>query len=132
MLKILIVGFGSIGDRHLRNILTKKGIQLIVCSKRNDMVYSTGGGIILNTINQNILQTRGISFFLDCTTDTTINRLKNKNKNRPLFKIDNDIISLYNNRINLYKKCAHYIIDTNQLTQKQITTQIVTLYNENN
>jgi len=121
--------FNEYGEKRFRLIETAFFKE---CSKRNDMVYSTGGGIILNTINQNILQTRGISFFLDCTTDTIINRLKNKNKNRPLFKIDNDIISLYNNRINLYKKCAHYIIDTNQLTQKQITTQIVTLYNENN
>ena len=37
MKKILIVGFGSIGKRHLRNILSIKDIDIIICSKRNDL-----------------------------------------------------------------------------------------------
>ena len=102
------------------------------CSKNNDFIYSTGGGIILDANNQNILQTRGMSVFLDCTTETIISRLKSKDKNRPLYKSDDDIISLHHDRINLYKKCAHYIINTNQFTQDQITLQIEKLYNENN
>ena len=102
------------------------------CSKNDDFIYSTGGGIILDANNQNILKTRGMCFFLDCNTTILINRLGNQNKNRPLYKNDNDIIALYNSRKNLYKKCAHYTIDTSNLTKEETLIKIEKLYNENN
>ena len=37
MNKILIVGYGSIGKRHLENIVLQKNIKIIVCTKRNDL-----------------------------------------------------------------------------------------------
>jgi len=33
MKKILIVGFGSIGKRHMKNILDKKNVEIINCTK---------------------------------------------------------------------------------------------------
>ena len=102
------------------------------CSKNDDFIYSTGGGIVLNSKNQNILQIRGLCFFLDCDTETIIRRLKDKNKKRPLYQTNDDIISIYNDRIDLYKKCAHYIIDTSQLDPNTIVHQIEKIYNENN
>jgi len=102
------------------------------CSKNDDFIYSTGGGIILDTNNQNILKTRGICFFLDCNPTILINRLDNQSQNRPLYKNDHDITTLYNSRKSLYKKCAHYTIDTSGLTKEETAIQIEKLYNENN
>ena len=101
-------------------------------SKNDGLIFSTGGGIILDSNNQNILQTRGISFFLDCNTTILINRLDKEKKNRPLYKNDDDIIALYNDRINLYKKCAHHSIDTSDLTKQEVVKKIEKIYNENN
>lgn len=102
------------------------------CSKNDNFIYSTGGGIVLNSKNQNILQIRGLCFFLDCDTETIIRRLKDKDKKRPLYQTNDDIISIYNDRIDLYKKCAHYIIDISQLDPNTIVHQIEKIYNENN
>ena len=37
MTKVLIVGYGSVGNRHLENFLQFKDIQLTVYTKRNDI-----------------------------------------------------------------------------------------------
>jgi len=37
MYKILIIGFGSIGKRHLQNISSNFNTQLIVYTKRKDL-----------------------------------------------------------------------------------------------
>ena len=37
MTKVLIVGYGSVGNRHLENFLRFKDIQLTVYTKRNDV-----------------------------------------------------------------------------------------------
>ena len=102
------------------------------CSKNDDFIYSTGGGIVIDSKNQNILQKRGLCFFLDCDTETIISRLKDKEEKRPLYKTNEDIISIYNDRIDLYKKCAHYTIDINQLDPNAIVQKIEKIYNANN
>ena len=48
------------------------------CTKNNHFIYATGGGIVLNNENQDILKTRGISIFLDCDVDTILFRIKNQ------------------------------------------------------
>jgi len=45
MIKVLIVGYGSIGKRHLENFLQLKDIQLIVYTKRNDLQLLKKKGI---------------------------------------------------------------------------------------
>lgn len=36
-LKILVVGFGSIGKRHIRNLLELNNIEIIICTKQKDI-----------------------------------------------------------------------------------------------
>ena len=36
-MRILIVGFGSIGKRHLDNLMNASNNQMIICSKRDDL-----------------------------------------------------------------------------------------------
>ena len=119
--------FKEYGEKRFRLIETAYFRE---CSKNDNFIYSTGGGIILDSNNQNIMQKRGMCFFLDCNTNTLISRLNSQNKKRPLYNND-DFITLYNKRINLYKKCAHHTIDTNDLTKEQVAKKIKNLYNEN-
>jgi len=37
MKKILVVGYGSIGKRHVENLLSISNLEIIVCTKRNDI-----------------------------------------------------------------------------------------------
>ena len=37
MKKILVVGYGSIGKRHVENLLSISNLEVIVCTKRNDI-----------------------------------------------------------------------------------------------
>ena len=120
--------FKEYGEKRFRLIETAYFRE---CSKNDNFIYSTGGGIILDSNNQNIMQKRGMCFFLDCNTNTLISRLNSQNKKRPLYKNNDDFITLYNKRINLYKKCAHHTIDTNDLTKEQVAKKIKNLYNEN-
>jgi len=69
MNKILIVGYGSIGKRHLENILLQKNIKIIVCTKRNDLEKLEKKGIIIvNTINDALLHKPNIAFITNETS----------------------------------------------------------------
>jgi len=69
MNKILIVGYGSIGKRHLENIVLQKNIKIIVCTKRNDLEKLEKKGIIIvNTINDALLHKPNIAFITNETS----------------------------------------------------------------
>ena len=52
--------FNEYGEKRFRLI---ESAFFKECSKKDDVIYSTGGGIVLDPKNQNILQTRGVCFF---------------------------------------------------------------------
>ena len=62
MTKILIIGFGSIGKRHMRNILSKKNMQVIICTKRNDFKNNEKNVKIVKTIDEGIAERPDIAF----------------------------------------------------------------------
>ena len=101
-------------------------------TKANQYIYATGGGIILDKNNQNILKNSGITFFLDSSTDTLINRLKNDTKKRPLLEdsLSLNISKIFNDRYDLYKQSAHYIIKTDNFTPEDIVNQIIAYFDE--
>jgi len=68
MKKILIVGFGSIGKRHMRNILSKKNIEVIICSKRNDLKFKEKNIKVVKTIDKAIFEKPDIAFVTNETS----------------------------------------------------------------
>tara|TARA_B110000495_G_scaffold172721_1_gene161832 strand:- start:183 stop:695 length:513 start_codon:yes stop_codon:yes gene_type:complete len=101
-------------------------------TKANRYIYATGGGIILDKNNRNILKNSGITFFLDSSTDTLINRLKKDTKKRPLLgdNLSLNISKVFNDRFDLYKKSAHYTIKTDNFTPNDIANKIITYFDE--
>ncbi|MBL75314.1 MAG: hypothetical protein CL763_00055 [Chloroflexi bacterium] len=67
-MKILIVGFGSIGKRHMRNILSKKNMNIIICSKRKDLKFQEKNIKIVKTLDQGIAEKPDIAFVTNETS----------------------------------------------------------------
>ena len=68
MKKILIVGFGSIGKRHMRNILSKNNIEIIICSKRNNLKFKEKNIKVVKTIDKAIFEKPDIAFVTNETS----------------------------------------------------------------
>ena len=68
MSKILIVGYGSIGKRHMRNILSKKNMNIIICSKRKDLKFQEKNIKIVKTVDQGIAEKPDVAFVTNETS----------------------------------------------------------------
>ena len=69
MYTILIVGFGSIGKRHLENILMNFNAKIIVCTKRKDLVkFQKKGVVIVNSLDDAFLYKPNIAFITNETS----------------------------------------------------------------
>ena len=115
--------FNKFGEEYFRKLETDE-----IKNSRNleSHIISTGGGVILNHENINIMKEFGIVIFLDINIKNQIVRVKNK-KNRPLLNEDNiekDLIKLRNDRYTIYKKISDYIIDTSNKNRNDIITEI--------
>ena len=100
-------------------------------SKAGHLIYATGGGIVLSDLNKKIIKETGISIFLDCSLDILIDRVKNDKKNRPLVSDDikKNMTNIYNDRYELYKKCAQHSIDTTDMNADQVVQEIIQCIN---
>ena len=52
MKKILVVGYGSIGKRHIENLLSISNLEIIVCTKRNDVKKLKKHAKVYRTLKQ--------------------------------------------------------------------------------
>ena len=68
MKKILIVGFGSIGKRHLKNILSKKNMDILICTKRTDLKFKEKNIKIIKTIDKAIIEKPDLAFITNETS----------------------------------------------------------------
>ena len=69
MTKVLIVGYGSIGNRHLENFLRFKDIQLTVYTKRNDIQLLKKKGIkVSDSLNECLKENPNIAVIANETS----------------------------------------------------------------
>lgn len=107
--------FSENGEEYFRKL--EKQI-VIEESKDNNVIISTGGGVIID--NDNIKNLRKTSFvvFLDCEVECIYNRVKRR-KNRPLLNVENmyeTIQKLYEKRKVLYKISSDFRVEINNDT----------------
>ncbi len=73
MKTILIVGFGSIGNRHFKNILNNYKMKIIICTKRKDLGRLTGKNIlVVDSISKALIHKPNIALI----TNETKNHIK--------------------------------------------------------
>lgn len=99
-------------------------------STLNNIVLSTGGGVVLRQENIDALRKNGIIICLSASPETILRRTR-KNNNRPLLQTGNPlqkIKELYAFRKPYYER-ADIIIDTDNLVPLQVAEEIIKAIN---
>lgn len=94
-------------------------------------VISTGGGIIVNSKNCQLMADGGFVCYLTASVEQLVERTS-RDKKRPLLQVDNPkvrIVELLNIRDPLYRSIANCTINTDQLSPKQVANVIITALN---
>ena len=115
--------FEKFGENEFR----KKEIQILeLISKNENIIISTGGGIILKQENREKLFRGDIfSIYLKTSPDMIFERIKN-NKTRPLLLVENpkrEIEKILNSRKDYYN-LAQLTVNTDDKTAQEITEEI--------
>jgi len=109
---------GEIKFREMEIRIAKK------LRKKNQVIISTGGGVVMNKIILDYLKENAQVFFLKTSFDTVVKRLKNDSQ-RPLFKNIAAAKKLAAFREPLYEQYADEIIITDEKTPPAIINQII-------
>ena len=117
--------FETKGENYFRKFEEKTTLKKL---KSSSTVISLGGGAFSNKeIRKEVIKNH-ISFWLNCSNDILLNRIKNSKK-RPLAfnSSENEIIDLIKKRSNIYSK-ALYKIECDNLTKNEIVKEILKIY----
>ena len=95
--------------------------------KKNSIVLSTGGGIILSKSNRELLSSRGTVFYLSTPISVQSDRTS-KDKDRPLLKNGDPekiLTKLHEERKDLYETVSDHIIETENKTSQEVASEII-------
>ena len=85
MKKILVVGYGSIGKRHIENLLSISNLEIIVCTKRNDVYKLKKYSKVYHTIKQSLKEKPDLGFITNETSFHVPTAIKLANQGMDLF-----------------------------------------------
>ena len=96
--------------------------------QNKNSIISLGGGAFLNEKIKKEIINNHVSFWLDCSNKTILNRIR-KNKKRPIANklTDKELLELINKRKKIYNE-AHLRINCDKFSKKQIVDKILKLY----
>ena len=120
--------FEKKGENFFRNLEEK--ITLKSLNSTNSVISLGGGGFINEKIRKEVLK-NNFSFWLNCDTQTLLNRIK-KSKKRPIaFNLsDSELTELITKRAEIYSK-AQFKINCNKLKKTEIVKKILKIYEYN-
>ena len=104
---------------------------LIEVNEIEDVVVSTGGGIIEASANRDILNKEEYVVFLNASVESQFQATKDKTK-RPLLNNENPrqvLESLYENRLELYKSVSNLELSPDLLSNEDIVKEIINFLN---
>lgn len=118
--------FEEYGEQHFRELESESLKDLI---KSDNIVISTGGGIVTTKENSDILKKEKIVIFLDANTQTILNNLYKEIDKRPLLSnsknIEYTISNLLNQRYEKYNSICDIKIDINEKNIEEVVSQIL-------
>lgn len=120
--------FEYYGEAHFRKLETELVKDLV---KQDNLIVSTGGGLVLKNENNELLKRNGKIVFLRATLDTLSVRLQ-VDKDRPLLhtaaeNIQDRLAKLMKERAPIYEHVADYIVEVDNKTPEQIAKEIIAL-----
>ena len=120
--------FEKKGENFFRNLEEKITLKLL--NSTNNVISLGGGGFINEKIRKEVLK-NNFSFWLNCDTQTLLNRIK-KNQRRPIaFNLsDSELTELITKRTKIYSK-AQFKINCHKLTKTEIVKKILKIYEHN-
>ena len=120
--------FEKNGENFFRNLEEK--ITLKSLNSTNSVISLGGGGFINEKIRKEVLK-NNFSFWLNCDTQTLLNRIK-KNPKRPIaFNLsDSELTKLITKRTKIYSK-AQFKINCHKLSKTEIVKKILKIYGHN-
>lgn len=122
--------FEHYGEAYFRSLETEIVHEL---AKQDDLVISTGGGLVLDPENSGCLKRNGKLFFMRATFETLLNRVR-ADETRPLLKDMGTraerLGELLKARTPIYESVADYIIDTDEKTEDEVADEIIALFGE--
>ena len=124
--------FIEFGENRFRNMESSYFIEK---TKNKGYIFSTGGGIVLNKKNRDILSNFGITFFLEASIEELIKRISNTKKRPLLSNINNmekELEKIWEKRKFFYYSTADYIVKTDKLNPNLVLNKIIEILNEKN
>ena len=123
--------FEYYGEAHFRKLETEIVKDL---AKKDNLVISTGGGLVLKSENNAVLQENGKIIFLRASLETLAKRL-HVDGTRPLLQtsaenLQDRLARLMKERMPVYEHVSDYVADVDGKTPEQIAREIVTLTQE--
>ena len=122
--------FAENGELFFRALETELCKELL---NKDNMLISTGGGIVLRKENSDILRKNGLIFLLRASAETTFERIRHK-KDRPLLQVENPmekINELLEKREEFYEYAGDFEIITDGRDILDIAEEIRKIYLSN-
>ncbi|SEB12536.1 shikimate kinase [Thalassobacillus cyri] len=112
--------FAENGEAYFRKLETA----LLQEIPAEDVVVSTGGGVPMNPVNQELMR-RGTVIFLDASFDI-INKRLSQDVNRPLWKgKEDEKFQLLEERRPIYEQAADYVMDVDEKSPELLAKEIL-------
>ena len=116
------------GENFFRNL--EEEITLKSLNSINSVISLGGGGFINEKIRREVLK-NNFSFWLNCNTQTLLNRIRGSKKRPVAFNLnDNELIELITKRAKIYAK-AQFKINCHKLTKTEIVKKILKIHEHN-
>lgn len=113
--------FERYGEKYFRQLET----EFLQTFRDEYCIIATGGGVPMSRVNREIMRSTGIVFFLNAPFRDIWRRIAT-DRNRPIVRRSsrNDLEALYNNRRPDYLSSAHFIVETERRSLRDITAYV--------
>lgn len=119
--------FEYYGEAHFRGLETQIVSEL---ADKDELVISTGGGLVLKSENAELLKQNGKIYFLRASFETLLTRVR-ADESRPLLKdmgkTSERLKELLTERTPIYEHVADFIIDTDGKSVEEVADEVIAL-----
>jgi shikimate kinase len=102
-------------------------------AKLDKIVVDTGGGVIERPENIEALQTNACIIWLKASVDVIVSRIQGGTERPSLTgkkSFTEEVAEVLEQRVSKYESAAQYVIDTDQLTPKQVADRVIEICKE--